>query len=169
MSNDKFGKWKELSRKLVFQKYGRGIEKVVYVFPDGRQGDYYLKKEKPVVCTLAITKDKKIVLAKQFRPGPDEILLEMPGGGMEKKERPKQAAERELLEETGYKGKIRLIATVFDCAYSTRVRYCAVATNCEKVSDKNLEKNEFAETVLISVNKFRELLRSGKMTDIEVG
>jgi ADP-ribose pyrophosphatase len=168
MSN-KAEKWKELSREVVFQKYGRKIEKVVYVLPDGREGDFYLKKEGPAVCTLALTRDKNVILAKQFRPGPDKILLEMPGGGIEKGENPEQAAERELLEETGFKGKIELIAEVFDCAYSTMNRYCAVATDCEKVSEQRLEENEFAEIVLMPLNEFRELLRSGKMTDVEVG
>lgn len=166
---NKIEKWKELSREVVFQKYGRKIEKVIYTLPDGREGDYYLKKEGPAVCTLAITKDKYVILAKQFRPGPDKILLEMPGGGIEKGESPEQAAERELLEETGYKGKIQQVAEVFDCAYSTMNRYCVVATDCEKVSKQKLEENEFAEIVLMPVAEFRELLRSGKMTDVEVG
>jgi len=166
---DKVKKWEEISREEVFQKYSRKIEKVIYRMPDGRESDFYLKKEGPAVCTLAITKDEQIILAKQFRPGPNEILLEIPGGGIEKGETPEQAGERELLEETGYKGKIKLISEAFDCAYSTMYRYCAVATGCEKVADQNLEENEFAEIVLMPLEEFRELLRSGKMTDVEVG
>jgi len=165
----KVEKWEELSRETVFQKYSRKIEKVIFCFPDGRESDYYLKIEGPAVCTLAITKDRQIILAKQFRPGPNEVLLEIPGGGVEKGETPEQAGERELLEETGYKGDIKRIAESFECAYSTMKRYCMVVTNCEKVADQNLEENEFAEIVLLSLDDFRELLRSGKMTDVEVG
>jgi hypothetical protein len=44
-----------------------------------------------------------------------------------------------------------------------------VATECEKVAEQKLDKTEFAEVVLMSLNEFRKLLRSGKMTDIEVG
>lgn len=162
-------KWEEISREEAFKKYSRKIEKVIYRMPNGKESDFYLKKEGPVVCTLAITKDNQIILAKQFRPGPNEILLEIPGGGIEQGETPERAAERELLEETGYKGKVQKVAEAFDCAYSTMNRYCMVATDCEKMADQSLEENEFAEVVLMPLEEFRELLRSGKMTDVEVG
>ena len=38
-------RWKEVSRELVFQKYSRKIEKVIYKLPDGREADYYIKKK----------------------------------------------------------------------------------------------------------------------------
>ncbi len=168
MSN-KVEKWEELSRKVVFQKYSRKIEKVIYRLPDGKESDFYLKKEGPATGILALTKDKLAILVKQFRPGPNEILNELPGGYIGKNETPEQAAERELLEETGYKGNAQLAGTAFDCAYSTMNRYCVVITDCEKITEQNLDKTEFAEVVLMPLNKFRELLKSGKNTDIEVG
>src|SRR4030042_2629514 len=162
-------KWEELSREIVFQKYSRKIEKVMFRLPDGSESDFYLKKEGPYFCILALTADKKVILARQFRPGPNEILLELPGGGINEGETPEQAIERELLEETGYKGKAKLVTEAFDCAYSTAKRYCFVATDCEKVAEPKNTSSETTEVVLLSLEKFSELLRSGKMTDIEVG
>lgn len=162
-------KWKELSREMAFQKYNRKIEKVVYKFPDGTERDFYIKKEGPVVCVLALTKEKQVILAKQYRPGPGEILLELPGGGIEKGEIPKQAIERELLEETGYKGSADLVVEALDSAYSMMRRFCFVATDCEKVAEPQNTSSEICETALLSLEEFRNLLRSGKMTDIEVG
>ncbi len=162
-------KWEEILREVAFQKYSRKIEKVIYWLPDGRKSDFYIKKEGNPVCILPITKDNKVILARQFRPGPNEILLELPGGGREEGETPRQAAERELLEETGYKGNFQLVTQVFDCAYSTAHRYCFVATDCEKISEQKLDQNEYAEIVLLPLDRFRQLLRSGKMTDVEIG
>jgi ADP-ribose pyrophosphatase len=65
---------------------------------------------------------------KQYRPGPDEILLELPGGCISEEELPEIAARRELLEETGYSGDFQFVGTSFDCAYSTMIRYNFAAT-----------------------------------------
>jgi len=166
----KVEKWEELSRETVFHnKYGRDIEKVVYKLPDGTEDSFCIKKEKSVICVLALTKDKKVILAKQFRPGPNEIILELPGGGIEKGEILEPAMERELLEETGYRGSAKLIAETFDCAYSTRRRHCFVATDCEKVAEPQNTSSEICETVLLTLSEFRDLLRNGKNTDVEVG
>ena len=167
--NDKIKKWEELSRETVFQKYSRKIEKVIFRLPDGKESDFYIKKEGPAVAILAITKDNQIVLVKQFRPGPNEVLNELPGGYVDSGETPEQSAERELLEETGYKGKTKLVTDAFDCAYSTMNRHCVVATECEKIAEQKLDGVEFIEVVLMPLDEFRSLLKGGKMTDAEVG
>lgn len=161
--------WEEISRESVFQRYGRGIEKIIFKLPNGEQSDFYIKKEGPAVCVLPITKNKEVILAKQFRPGPKKIFFELPGGFLNKDEDPLECAARELREETGYKGIMKLIASSYDDAYSNMYRYCIVAEDCEKVTEQNLELTEFAEVVLMDLDKFRDLLRSGQMTDIEVG
>jgi ADP-ribose pyrophosphatase len=166
---NKVKKWKELSREKVFSKYGRKIEKVIYKLPDGTESDFYIKNEGPAICVLALTKDRKVILARQFRPGPNEIVLELPGGRTEEGETLEQAIERELLEETGYQGKAKFVTEVLDCAYSTMRRQCFVATDCEKVAEPKNTSSEICETVLLSLDEFRNLLRSGKMTDVEVG
>lgn len=161
--------WKELSREMAFQKYSRKIEKVIFQLPNRKESDFYIKKEGPAVAVLAITKNNDVVLVRQFRPGPKMILNELPGGYIDQKETPEEAGLRELKEETGYTGKAQLVTTALDCAYSTMERSCVVVTECEKVSQPQPDENEFVETVLLPLEDFRTLLKSGKMTDIEVG
>jgi len=165
----KIKKWQEISRELAFQKYSRKIEKVIFRLPDDRESDFYIKKEGPAASVLALTKNKQVILVKQYRPGPEEILFELPGGYVDPNEAPQATIERELLEETGYKGKVELVTTCLDDAYSTMNRYCFVATDCEKISEPKTGDNEFVELELLSLDGFRKLLRSGKMTDVEVG
>lgn len=167
--SSKIEKWEEVSREEIFSKYGRGIEKVYFKLPNGEVSDFYIKKESVFVATLAITKDGKVVLVKQFRPGPKEILAELPGGYVDKGESPLQAAQRELLEETGYSGKAEFVTSIIGDGYSTMEKNCIVVTDCEKVAEQKLEKNEFSEVMLMTISEFREILRSGKSSDVEVG
>lgn len=159
-------------RKLKHQSFGIGYINVVqktFELPDGETADFWIKDEAPSVCVFALTKKKQVILAKQFRPGPEKVLLELPGGHIEKGETPIQAIKRELLEETGYTGKFRLVAQSLDCAHSTRVRYNFVATDCVKLDEPANHEHEFTEVALMPLPKFRQHLRSGQLTDIETG
>lgn len=162
-------KWKELSRELVFEKYGRKVEKVIFKIQNGKESDFYIKNEGNVVCVLALTSDKKVILAKQYRPGPKKILTELPGGAIDKNEKPEESIKRELLEETGYTGNFKFVTKVFNDAYSIREKYCFIATNCIKIQENKNEGCESTEVILVSVENFKEILRKGQITDVEVG
>jgi ADP-ribose pyrophosphatase len=160
--------WIKLNEKSL-QLGRRKLLHRTYRLPDGSVDDFDIKHEPQVVCILALTTDRQVVLARQFRPGPEQILLEMPGGGMEADETPQQAAARELLEETGYAGEIQYIGTSLDCAYTTLLRHNFVATGCQKLQEPQTGAGEFTEAVTMSLADFRQHLRSGQLTDIETG
>lgn len=161
-------KWKRVAEKPAWDGW-RKIVSRTYILPDGSQHEFEVKMEEPSVCILPLTKDRRVVLAKQFRVGPEEVLLELPGGGIEKGEAPGEAARRELLEETGYAGEVKLVNRVLDDGYSTRMRYVYVATGCAKVQEPEMDSTEFIETVELSLEEFRDHLRSGQLSDIESG
>ncbi len=68
-----------------------------------------------IAIVISMTEDKKIVLTEQFRVAVGKNVIEFPGGLVndpetQGKETPEIAAQRELLEETGYEAKkMRLI------------------------------------------------------------
>jgi len=137
--------------------------------PDGTEVDFYIKAEAPAAAIFALTADNRVILARQFRPGPQKILNELPGGYIEPGENAAEAMKREFREETGYEGTFIYIGTCLDDAYSTMVRHCFVATNCQKVTKPQHTNTEQTELILMPIDTFREQLRSGQMTDVEVG
>jgi ADP-ribose pyrophosphatase len=159
--------WKEISRQSVFKKFSRGIDRVNFKLPDGKTYEYYIKHEPDTVCTLAISKNNKIILVRQFRPGPKKILLTLPGGGITSNEDPKSVAVRELVEETGCKGDINLVATFYSDGYSMSKRYCFLAVNCIFTNIPEPDTTEFLDVVELSVVDFIKELRNGNITDPE--
>lgn len=166
--NNAMENWEEVSREELFKKFGRGVEKRIYFLPNGREGEFYLRTGHSSVACLALTREKQVILARQFRPGPAKMLLEMPGGGMDENETKEEAIARELFEETGYRGNVRFVTEVLPDAYSTYTKNFFVATDCEKIGEPQLENNgEEIEVVLMSLLQFREHIQTGQMTDIE--
>jgi ADP-ribose pyrophosphatase len=147
----------------------RKILRRAYRYPNGREDIYEIKDEPQIVTILCLTPREQVVLVRQFRPGPGEVLLEMPGGCIEPDEQPAAAAARELLEETGYTAELHLAAASLFDAYSTCVRHVYVATGARRISAQNLDASEFIEPVEIPLADFRAHLRSGRLTDIEAG
>jgi ADP-ribose pyrophosphatase len=71
--------------------------------PDGREIEDYLQFVTPaVVAIVARTQDGQFVCERHYKHGAKRIILTLPAGGVEPNEDPLAAAQRELLEETGY-------------------------------------------------------------------
>ncbi|MFF2548750.1 NUDIX hydrolase [Kitasatospora sp. NPDC058063] len=158
--------WREIDRTTAFSKFGRSVERVEFELPDGRKEEFYLKCERPAGAVLALTADRQVILARQYRPGPDRVLHELPGGYIEPGESAADAIARELLEETGYQGEVREVGPYWLDAYSDVRRFAFVATDCVKVAEPQPERTEFIDVVALSLTEFRDcVLRRGEMTD----
>lgn len=162
--------WEELSRETIFSKYGKKIDKVIFRLPTGGDADFYLTgKDSRIVAVLAFTQDNQIILVQQFRPGPQKILLELPGGSINKGETPLEAARREFLEESGYTGDFEYVAESIVDAYSGATRYHFVARNCKKIQEPIDTDVEFTNVVLMRLEQFRRHLLAGQLSDIATG
>ena len=105
---------------------------------------------------LAITKDKKIVLIKNYRIPVEKYCIEFPAGLFDKEnESPEDVARRELLEETGYTGEIftpleRFCSSV---AALNNYGYPFVVINAEKIAEPDLEDSEDIEVIEVPCNE----------------
>lgn len=117
---------------------------------------------------LPITKDKKIVLVKQFRYPIGEITIEVPAGKLEHNEDPLLCAKRECEEEAHVKPKtIDHVMSIHNClGYSDEVIHLYIGYHCEEVK-KPLDKDmdEFFEIGYYTKKEVQELLKNKIITD----
>jgi len=160
--------WKKLGSKEVKVGYKTAVIKK-YEMPDGKIEEYttWDKVGTQCIATVAITKDNKVVVARQFRPGPEIMFDDIPGGAANPGEKLEDAARRELREETGYqtKGLFKQLGTVCKDAYTNATHNYFLALDCEPTSTQDLDDNEHIEIVLITLEKLLENARTAKMSD----
>ncbi|MDR7071354.1 NUDIX hydrolase [Fictibacillus barbaricus] len=82
--------------ELVYQNREKDIE----VYED-EFGKITLKENQNQAVVMVAVEGDHLVLISQYRPAVDEVIIQLPGGGMNVGEDPNAGAKRELLEETG--------------------------------------------------------------------
>ncbi len=158
--------WKKNREETLLRRHGREMRSVIFDMPDGSEADFTLFKTGVSVCTLALTQENNVLIAEQFRPGPGTILPELPGGRVEDGEDILTAAKRELREETGYTSEdFAYIGTVNRDGYMINTSHCTFARNVTKVGEQQLDDGEFVTVKELPLSEFRELLRTGILTD----
>ncbi len=78
-------------------------EKIRY--PSGREYELDLVRHPGGAAVVAVDRDLRVCLVKQYRPGVTDFLWEIPAGKLDAREAPQICAIRELAEETGVAAK----------------------------------------------------------------
>ncbi|OJJ19275.1 hypothetical protein BKI52_20905 [marine bacterium AO1-C] len=157
--------WKKLKENKIYSGY-RSIIKRTFELPNGKSMEYDIVAGGNFASIAAITKDQQVLLVRQFRPGPERILMSTPSGYIDTNEEPEVAARRELLEETGYKAEEVFFKKIVTLPYGTGSQYCFVATGCEKIQEQRLDDTEFIEVVTMSLSDFKAKLRNAQDLDL---
>jgi len=149
--------------------YHKRIAVKKFQLPNGLEETFFIDKDKDSVQVLCITKEGDVVLVQQYRAGPEELSLELPGGGLEEGEDPLGAGIRELEEETGYVGDASYLGGLPYSPYSTGTRHCLLVINAQRASKQNLDPNEFVTVLKMPLRDFRTKIKTGEIRGFELG
>ena len=150
-------------RKTVFETEWFSVERECFDQTESLGGKPFYRLNSPDgVIILALTDRGEIVLVRQFRPALKEYTLELPSGAVDATESPREAAVRELYEETGYvcqtitalgTGRIML-------SRLNSQEFAFYGTGAAK--NPRFEAKEDVEVVLVTPPDFKNLVLSGQ-------
>lgn len=118
------------------------------------------------VAIVAMDKDKKILLVKQFRKPFEDVLIEIPAGKLEKDELPENCASRELEEETGYKPThIKFLFDIYPSpGFSNEKLYIYFTDNIVE-GTLNPDEDENIEIMKVTYDEAVEMIYNGTIKD----
>jgi len=118
------------------------------------------------VTVLAVTKDGKVPLVRQYRPALDRLSLELPSGHVDAADASREAAaRRELLEETGWLAReLQFLGAVDPDTGRLRARiYCYFARDVVKAAAPQPD-GEQIDNLECDLAELDQMLRDGRMS-----
>lgn len=162
--------WNRQEPTKVTEIGRRTIVSKTFEMPDGepRTYDTVNAEDYASVAVIALTEQNEVLTVSQYRPGPEKIMHELPGGFVDPGEDPVRAGMRELLEETGYESHEEpeyLGYCQYD-AYSNGKRHVVLARNCvQSEHGQKLDVTEFVNLGKVSVGQLITYALTAQMTD----
>jgi len=134
--------------------------------PNGRDAEIAFIRHPGSIAVVPLLEDHSVVMELQYRHPVGDYLLEIPAGTMEAGESPRDCAQRELIEETGFRaqevinlGKIHILP-----AYSDEEIHVFIANGLTPAK-QNLDPDEIIEVVTYPLEKAVQMIDEGKITD----
>lgn len=117
------------------------------------------------VNVIAVTSDDQVVLIRQYRPGVDDVVIEIPGGMVDPGEDALAAAKRELLEETGFTATSwrALGVTAPNPAIQGNRLHSFLATGASATHAQRLEGSEVIAVETAPLADVTAMLRDGRI------
>jgi ADP-ribose pyrophosphatase len=158
--------WQTLSRQTILKHSSYlTVENHTIALPDGQViADWPWVITPDYINVAALTESGEFLCFRQTKYGIDGLSLAVVGGYLEPGEAPLAAAQRELLEETGYKafdwidlGRYRV-----DGNRGAGMAHLYLARDARRVTEADADDLEEQELLLLSKAEVEEALATGK-------
>lgn len=155
-----------LSSETVFRGHFLHAMRDVVRLPDGTETTREYIVHPGAVMVIPILNDGRVVLERQFRYPLQRAMIEFPAGKLDPGEDILACAQRELLEETGYRAREWARAGVLHpvISYATEFIDIWFARGLTQ-GERRLDEGEFLDVLAATPDELLRACRDGVVTD----
>jgi len=159
-------KAKVLSSTKIYEGPVFGIRRDEVIEPSGVRTTREVITHPGSVVVLPVLPDGRIVLIQQYRYAARQYLWELVAGRIDPGETPKEAAARELIEETGFRAKrLRVFLDVFPTPGFLEERMFILLAEGLTAGEAEPEEDEKIISRAYSRKQLEDMIRGGKLRD----
>lgn len=158
--------WRTLESKYLIRRPWMTVRLDKVELPNGNVNpEFYVLEYMPWVNVIAITEDGEFLMVRQYRYGLRDTRYEIVAGAVEDGEEPLHAAQRELLEETGFGGGTwrEFCVMSVNCSSHNNLTHTFLAEGVRKVAEAHQEPTEDVHVHFLSREQVLQLLREDEI------
>lgn len=140
--------WEEKKSSELLKTRVMTVTERESISPKGEPGKYIVMDAPDWVITIPVLENPaRFIMVRQWRHGTKSLSTEFPGGVIDSGEAPEQAAQRELMEETGFFAKrLEFLGSISpNPALMSNKVHCFAAYSLEPTGEQHLDKDEFVD------------------------
>lgn len=166
MADDRHLKETTVSRQELLKGHFLHAVREEVRLPDGSGATREFILHPGAVMVVPLLDDGRVVLERQWRHPIGRVMVEFPAGKLDPGEAPRACAQRELLEETGYRAREWARAGVMHpiISYSTEFIEVWFARGLS-AGERQLDEGEFLEVFAATPQELQAWCRDGQVTD----
>jgi ADP-ribose pyrophosphatase len=159
--------WKTISTREVYRNKWMRLREDIAELPNGQTTIYGVCEFGQCVGVLPFVDRDHVVMVRQYRyPVQENQRWEMPTGGVHPGEPPEQAAQRELMEEVGYRAGEIIWVSSYHTSKSVCVETAQLYIGRELVAEAALpDDTEFFEHAVMPFDEVLQLVIDSEIRD----
>jgi len=161
------GPWRRIAGRRLQDCRVFEVDEVRFEPPGGGEPQsFYCIRAADWINVIPLTAEGEVLLLRQYRYGVEDFTLEIPGGMCDPGEDPREAAARELREETGFAARdwVPLGWVHPNPALQGNRCHTFLARDLIHRGDPEPDRHEAFEQVRAPLSRIPELIRTGAIT-----
>jgi ADP-ribose pyrophosphatase len=157
---------KILGSQMIYQGRVFGVRRDEVLEPTGVRATREVVTHPGSVVILPVLSDRRVILIRQYRHATRQFMWELVAGRIDAGEKPRQAAARELIEETGYRAKrFRVFLDVFPTPGFVEERMYILLAEGLSLGEAEPEEDERITMKAFTQRDLENMMRLGKLHD----